>query len=58
MRILISGICGFAGSTIARGLAAQGGYEVFGFDSFIRPGSESNRAALKQLEDGRQKAAG
>jgi CDP-paratose 2-epimerase len=50
VRILITGICGFAGSTLARGLVAQGaGYQVFGVDTFIRPGSESNRAALKQL---------
>jgi len=49
VRILISGICGFAGSTIARGLAAQGtGDEIFGFDNFIRPGSEVNRAELKK----------
>jgi CDP-paratose 2-epimerase len=50
VRILISGICGFAGSTIAKSLAAQGrGYEVSGFDNFIRPGSELNRAELKRL---------
>ncbi len=50
MRILISGICGFAGSAIARALAAQGrGHEVSGFDNFIRPGSEGNRAELKRL---------
>ena len=50
MRILISGICGFAGSTIARGLSALGlGYEISGFDNFIRPGSELNRAELKLL---------
>lgn len=50
MRILISGICGFAGSAIARALAAQGrGYEISGFDNFIRPGSEGNRAELKRL---------
>jgi CDP-paratose 2-epimerase len=49
VRVLISGICGFAGSTIARSLAAHGGYEVLGFDNFIRPGSEANRDALKKL---------
>ncbi len=50
MRILISGICGFAGSAIARALAAQGrGYEISGFDNFIRPGSEGNRADLRRL---------
>ncbi len=50
MRILISGICGFAGSAIARSLAAQGrGDEISGIDNFIRPGSEGNRAELKRL---------
>jgi CDP-paratose 2-epimerase len=50
VRILISGICGFAGSAIARALAAQGrGYEICGLDNFIRPGSEGNRAELKRL---------
>ncbi len=50
MRILISGICGFAGSAIARGLVALGrGYQISGFDSFIRPGSEGNRGDLKRL---------
>jgi CDP-paratose 2-epimerase len=50
VRILISGICGFAGSAIARALAAQGrGYEISGLDNFIRPGSEGNRAELKRL---------
>ncbi len=50
MRILISGICGFVGNTIARTLLAAGrGHQIAGFDNFIRPGSESNRAELKAL---------
>ncbi|MBI5691629.1 MAG: NAD-dependent epimerase/dehydratase family protein [Verrucomicrobia bacterium] len=50
MRILISGICGFVGSTLARALAEAGsGHQVSGFDNFIRPGSESNRADLKRI---------
>ena len=50
MRILISGVCGFVGSTLARALAESGaGHTLFGFDNFIRPGSESNRASLKHL---------
>jgi len=48
MRILISGICGFVGSTLARGLVAAG-HQVAGFDSYIRPGSETNRAPLEKL---------
>lgn len=50
MRILISGVCGFVGSTLARALAESGaGHALVGFDNFIRPGSESNREALKKL---------
>ena len=55
VRILISGICGFAGSSIARALAAQGqGHEISGLDNFMRPGSERNRADLKRLGDPRR----
>jgi len=50
MRILISGVCGFVGSTLAKTLLANGGgHQVMGFDNFIRPGSEGNRAELKAL---------
>lgn len=45
MRILITGICGFAGSTLARELLAAG-HRVTGLDNFIRPGSELNREDL------------
>ena len=48
MRILISGICGFVGSTVARSLLAAG-HQVAGFDSYIRPGSETNREPLERL---------
>jgi CDP-paratose 2-epimerase len=48
MKILITGICGFVGSTLARGLIAAG-HQVTGFDNFIRPGSETNRAPLEKL---------
>ena len=50
MRILITGACGFVGSTLARALA-QGSarHELVGIDNFVRPGSESNRAELKRL---------
>jgi CDP-paratose 2-epimerase len=48
-RILISGICGFAGSTLARRLRElDAGAVIAGFDNFIRPGSELNRLALKR----------
>ena len=50
MRILITGICGFSGSAIARAfLQSEKRYRLAGFDNFIRPGSESNRAELKRL---------
>jgi CDP-paratose 2-epimerase len=48
MRILITGICGFVGSTVAKALVA-GGHQVTGFDNFIRPGSETNRGPLEKL---------
>lgn len=50
MKLLISGICGFVGTTLARTLMATGrDYQLFGFDNFIRPGSETNRDELKKL---------
>lgn len=50
MKILITGICGFVGSTLARALAeAVPALELVGVDNFIRPGSETNRAPLKAL---------
>lgn len=49
MRILVSGICGFVGSTLAHALAdSYSGLDIVGFDNFIRPGSESNRDGLKR----------
>jgi CDP-paratose 2-epimerase len=49
MRILITGACGFVGSTIAH--AFRDGWpdwEIVGLDNLIRPGSEINRAPLKK----------
>ncbi len=49
MKILITGICGFVGSTLARAFRESlVSCEVFGIDNLIRPGSEQNRAGLKQ----------
>lgn len=50
MKVLITGICGFVGSTLAHEfMVADPSLELVGFDNFIRPGSETNRAALKAL---------
>ncbi len=50
MRILISGICGFAGSTVARALRATSrDHRLTGFDNYSRPGSVTNREPLEKL---------
>ena len=50
MKILITGVCGFVGSTLAHAFAQSGcKHTLFGLDNFIRPGSETNRADLKKL---------
>jgi CDP-paratose 2-epimerase len=50
MRILITGICGFVGSTLARTWAERGsGHTLYGIDNFVRPGSEINRQALRTI---------
>ncbi len=49
-RILITGVCGFVGSTLAQAFADRSGhYQLIGLDNFIRPGSETNRSLLKRL---------
>ncbi|HEY5043522.1 MAG TPA: NAD-dependent epimerase/dehydratase family protein [Verrucomicrobiae bacterium] len=50
MRILITGICGFVGSTLTRALLeSTPGLQMAGVDNFIRPGSELNRRELAAL---------
>jgi len=50
MRILITGICGFVGSTIAEWmLQRQTGLRITGIDNLMRPGSEVNRLRLRGL---------
>lgn len=46
--ILITGICGFTGSTLAKTLVEEG-YEVCGLDNFLREGSRGNVEPLKKL---------
>ena len=48
MKILITGICGFTGTTMARTLQEfDSGIELWGIDNFRRTGSEQNRAPLR-----------
>jgi CDP-paratose 2-epimerase len=50
MRVLITGICGFVGSTLARGLReGWPDWEVVGLDNLVRAGSETNRLAMRDL---------
>jgi CDP-paratose 2-epimerase len=50
MKILITGICGFVGSTLTRALLeSAANLQITGVDNFIRPGSELNRRELAAL---------
>ena len=50
MRILITGICGFVGSVLARSLLeSREGLTLTGIDNLSRPGSETNLAPLRAL---------
>ena len=50
MRLLITGVCGFAGSSIAESLLARRpGLSIAGIDNLMRPGSEGNRGRLRKL---------
>lgn len=49
MKLLITGVCGFAGSTLALNLLeARPDLTIVGIDNFLRPGSELNRAKLRR----------
>jgi CDP-paratose 2-epimerase len=50
MRILITGICGFIGGSLAEHLLERiEGLSVAGIDNLMRPGSEGNRFRLRKL---------
>lgn len=50
MKLLITGICGFVGSTLAESLLERrANLMITGIDNLMRPGSELNRARLKGL---------
>jgi CDP-paratose 2-epimerase len=49
MNVLITGICGFVGSTLARVFREMDpACTVYGMDNLVRPGSELNRLSLQQ----------
>ena len=49
MRILVTGVCGFVGSTLVRAWLERGTAHTFlGVDNLIRPGSELNRPDLRR----------
>jgi CDP-paratose 2-epimerase len=49
MRVLITGVCGFVGSTLARGFRdGWPDWKLVGLDNFVRAGSETNRLALRE----------
>jgi len=50
MRILLTGVCGFVGNTLAERLrAGWPDWEIVGLDNLIRAGSEQNRRGLSKL---------
>ena len=51
MKILITGICGFVGSNLAKSLLNNlENTEIFGIDNLFRKGSESNFQKLAKLK--------
>ena len=52
MTVLITGICGFVGSSLAKALRTHrdaSSLEIIGIDNLCRPGSELNRRELHAL---------
>src|SRR3954451_4159004 len=48
MKIFISGICGFAGSSLAHSLLDDSAIEISGCDNFSRAGSQTNVEGLRK----------
>lgn len=50
MKLLITGVCGFVGSSLAECLLnRREGLSIYGIDNLMRPGSEGNRGRLQKL---------
>ena len=50
MKILITGVCGFVGSTLAACLMERlEGVRIIGIDNLMRPGAETNRMRIERL---------
>jgi CDP-paratose 2-epimerase len=49
VKVLVTGACGFVGSTLIRAWLESGEHEFIGIDNLTRPGSEVNRLTLKRL---------
>jgi len=50
VKLLITGICGFVGSSLAECLLdRREGLSICGIDNLMRPGSETNRRRLQKL---------
>src|SRR5205085_5557552 len=48
MKLFITGICGFVGSSLARWFREhRPSFKISGIDNFVRPGSEINRSELR-----------
>ena len=50
MKVLITGVCGFVGSSLAESLLERrAGISIWGIDNLMRPGSEGNLHKLRRL---------
>src|SRR5256714_9675547 len=48
MKLFVTGICGFVGSSLARWFREhRPSFKISGIDNFVRPGSEINRSELR-----------